>query len=357
MASSFFRIPATVAVLALALLFSAGPARATELEDDAWVQAGFHGFFHGDFANTCADQERDALLLKRADHGPDFCRLGEFVSPEYKAGKAFDALFVSWIDECGAGDRVRLFIRVGDENKKFTEWTEMKKEGEQVYPSNHRYLQYKVRLQSSSSRTTPALKSVAIYFVDLYDTMKNLKPEPVDYKNGAAAPEIVERDAWGAAKPKEPYTPMTPEAIVIHHSYIPAVSQYQGAATIRGIQDYHMNDPATGWNDIGYHFLIGPDGKIFRGRPETALGSHCVPNTNKLGICCIGNFDPGQDALPEATYRSLKALVTFLAAKYHVAPTQLWGHRDFSPKTCPGDLVYGKLPDLRTLMQALRRAR
>ncbi|MCK5685603.1 N-acetylmuramoyl-L-alanine amidase, partial [bacterium] len=142
-----------------------------------------------------------------------------------------------------------------------------------------------------------------------------------------------------------------PAAIILHHSWIPTVAQYNGASTIRGIQNYHMNDVNTGWADIGYHFLIGPDGLIYRGRPENAIGAHCIPNSDKIGICCIGNFDPEKDPLPEKTYESLKKLLPYLASKYKVSTSMLFGHRDFSPKTCPGETVYQKLPELKKVIE------
>ncbi len=165
--------------------------------------------------------------------------------------------------------------------------------------------------------------------------MKNLNPEPVDYALTLAAPAIVEREDWGAVKPSSAYSTQTPKAIILHHSWMPNASQYTGAATIKGIQNYHMTDPKTGWIDIGYHFLIGPDGKIYRGRPETALGSHCIPNTDKIGICCIGDHDPGKDPLTPATYAALKKRIPHLASKYKISKVELYGHRDFSTKICP----------------------
>src|SRR3989344_7696117 len=53
-----------------------------------------------------------------------------------------------------------------------------------------------------------------------------------------------------------------------------------------------------GWEDIGYHFLIGngklftKNGKIYKGRKEFLVGAHVYGfNKNSLGICLIGNFD------------------------------------------------------------------
>jgi hypothetical protein len=60
---------------------------------------------------------------------------------------------------------------------------------------------------------------------------------------------------------------------------------------VRGIQGFHQN--GRGWIDIGYHFLIGPEGIIYQGRPENVRGAHATPNTNKVGICLIGDYQGG----------------------------------------------------------------
>jgi N-acetyl-anhydromuramyl-L-alanine amidase AmpD len=109
-----------------------------------------------------------------------------------------------------------------------------------------------------------------------------------------------------------------------------------------------MDGAETGWTDIGYHFLIGHDGKIYQGRPETVVGAHASPNTNAVGICCLGNYDPGADQVTPAMEKALVDLLSWLSATYEIDPrTQYFGHRDFSTKSCPGDMVYQRLPEYR----------
>lgn len=339
-------------LVAAALLCCAGTAAATAEDDyEQWVQSECRDFFAGRFTHSCADPDLGAVRLERIEHGAEFHREGEFVSPEYKAAAPFDAFFISWRATCPAGDRLELFVRLGDGERNYSDWIPVVSESDRVLAADARYLQYRARLVSGDGRTTPALESVAVSFADLYEEMKNLSPEPVDYAVTPGAPAIIERAEWGAVAPSKPYTTQRPKAIILHHSWLPNASQYTGAATIRGIQHYHMTGDTTGWIDIGYHFLIGTDGKIYRGRPETALGSHCIPNTDKIGICCIGDYDPGRDPLTPATYASLKKLVPYLATKYGISRVQLYGHRDFSTKTCPGETVYVKLPELKDHMR------
>lgn len=174
------------------------------------------------------------------------------------------------------------------------------------------------------------------------------KPLPFEPAKLAAKPEIVSRAAWGARPPKGSYSSHSPQRLIVHHSYLPSQAQYKGAATMRGIQNYHMDDPKTGWADIGYHFLIGPDGVIYQGRPETVVGAHCSPNTNSVGICLIGDYDVGKDPIPPVMEQSLLKLLAWLASNYKInVNANLYGHCDFSPKSCPGTSVYARLPQYK----------
>jgi len=159
--------------------------------------------------------------------------------------------------------------------------------------------------------------------------------------------EVVERDQWGAEPPKQPYREQRVDAIVMQHSWGPAHADYGDVGSRAGIQRDHMHDPATGWDDVGYHYLIGPGGWVLRGRPETAVGAHCVPNEGKVGICGIGDHDLDCDPLLPATWRSLERLVLDVANRFDVPPHRLFGHRDFSTKSCPGETVYERFTELR----------
>ncbi|MGM0599374.1 MAG: peptidoglycan recognition protein family protein [Candidatus Rifleibacteriota bacterium] len=177
------------------------------------------------------------------------------------------------------------------------------------------------------------------------------KPMPFTPAKVTAKPDIESREDWGAKPPKYGYAQHDPQRIIVHHSYIPNQSQYKGAASIRGIQNYHMYGEHTKWNDIGYHFLIGPDGVIYQGRPETVVGAHCSPNTNSVGICLIGDYDPNKDKITPVMENALIKLMAWVASYYRIdVRANLYGHCDFSPKSCPGKTVYVKLPEYRDLI-------
>ena len=179
---------------------------------------------------------------------------------------------------------------------------------------------------------------------------EDLDAGPLPGRVEVAEPAVIARSEWGARAAREAYDLHRPEAVVVHHSWLPTQGSYYrtgGAESVAGIQRFHMDDDDRGWNDVGYHYLIGPDGNVFAGRPPEAVGAHAVPNTGKVGICVIGNYDPEGDPVTPESWRALEDLVTYLANRFDIPMTELYGHRSFSHKTCPGDEIYNRFVGLR----------
>ena len=158
-------------------------------------------------------------------------------------------------------------------------------------------------------------------------------------------PVINSRHAWIARLPRS-RKPMVPKRIILHHSWIPEIKGWEGVYTIQGIQDYHMD--ANKWADIGYHFVIGPDGSVWAGRDPGVEGAHCggtppvgvkrvFGNKGSVGICVIGNFDTEQPT--QAAINALLTLITWLQKRYNILTNMLYGHCEawsVAPKICPG---------------------
>jgi hypothetical protein len=304
------------------------------------------------FVPAFADEDANEYsLAKELNYRLYERNFGRFETPMFELEKGVDNLVITPEIEKTAEAIVRSYARF--RNEKTGDWSRFVEfEGEfhfaQLEPVNAYQLLFVVldlgKGQSTIKRFTAQGRTLG---EDLMAALSR-KPEPFESLRGWTKPAIMARDAWKARSPKSSYTPQQVLKVVLHHSWQPSQVQYKGAATIRGIQNYHMDDPNTGWIDIGYHFLIGPDGVIYQGRPETAVGSHAKPNTNMVGICMIGNYDPNADQLNPAMEKSLVDLLSWLSATYKVDPkTQYYGHRDFSTKSCPGDLVYNRLPEYR----------
>ncbi len=139
--------------------------------------------------------------------------------------------------------------------------------------------------------------------------------------------------------------------IVIHHS-----------ATDRGgakrFDQYHRK--SNGWDELGYHFVIGngtdtPDGYVEVGSRwhKQKHGAHCKTqgnyhNEHGIGICLVGNFEKEHPTPRQLA--SLRELVSFLCARCQIPVGRVTTHRDVSKKTqCPGQNF-----DLAALRRSLR---
>jgi hypothetical protein len=150
------------------------------------------------------------------------------------------------------------------------------------------------------------------------------------------------RSSWGAKPPKgTPTIVPAPERerVVVHYSTGQELGRKDSAEWVREIQRYHQDN--RGWDDIGYNFLVDAGGRIFEGRGWDVQGSHCPGwNRSGIGVCFLGNDDPGtQDATPEAR-RSIRAIFDAAQARFR-RPLAMNGHRDNRLTACPGDELYG----------------
>lgn len=103
---------------------------------------------------------------------------------------------------------------------------------------------------------------------------------------------LVPRQEWGAREPKtiEKFQGPSP-FVIIHHSYQPPACNTTETCkeAMRSMQNYHQLD--HGWNDIGYSFAVGGDGKVYEGRGFNVVGAHAPNyNTRSVGICMIGDW-------------------------------------------------------------------
>src|SRR6056297_16416 len=175
-------------------------------------------------------------------------------------------------------------------------------------------------------------------------------------------PDIQERAEWCSNCPTT-QTPVKnePTHLIVHHSAGPNSSS-DWAAVVRSIWDFHVN--GRGWADIGYHYLIDPNGEIYQGRADDIQGAHfCAQNRNAMGMCVLGTFT---DVAPSSAARSSWVdLAAFAACKWEVSPLSrsihassgldllgVSGHRDGCATACPGQTFYDQLPIWRASVAA-----
>jgi hypothetical protein len=173
------------------------------------------------------------------------------------------------------------------------------------------------------------------------------------------APTIFSCTAWSARQPSSPVSLAgnNPNKIVVHHTAFANTAdtgQSGSFAIAHEIQDLHMDK--NGWIDTGNHFTISRTGVIMEGRHRSlerlqagsnmVVSAHTVgQNTQGIGIENNGTYI--DVAPPQILYGSLVSLCAYVCQQYNLDPDEIYGHRDFNDTQCPGDVLYGMLPQLR----------
>jgi len=200
---------------------------------------------------------------------------------------------------------------------------------------------------------------------------------------GPGQPPIIARRAWaqGVAAPR-----VTPEygavrMAFVHHTENPnGYAASEVPAMLRAIYVFHRY--VNGWNDIGYNFVVDLYGRIFEARAggidEPVVGAQAGGyNLVSTGIAVLGSFM----AVPISTQarRALEALLAWKLSLHGVPPQgsvtvrvnaagayysrfpanarvplpRIAGHRDADATDCPGNVLYGELPSIRTGVRRL----
>ncbi|MCF8279370.1 MAG: N-acetylmuramoyl-L-alanine amidase [Bacteroidales bacterium] len=224
---------------------------------------------------------------------------------------------------------------------------------------------------------TAKIDSIVVHFFDPGPTLKpqtsnpnspipQLPNSPTSDRSVCTCPQPAFQGRLGWCPDGSCPTDPTPEFVadpthvIVHHTAGTNIAS-DWAAIVRSIWDFHVN--ANGWDDIGYNWLVDPNGVLYEGRGDGRLGAHfCAQNGNTTGICVMGDFT---DIQP--TGSALNTLEDFLAWEtcdenidplgtgYHTGSGMtlpfISGHRDGCNTSCPGDMLYPLLPGVRTATQ------
>jgi len=186
-------------------------------------------------------------------------------------------------------------------------------------------------------------------------------------------PSYVARSSWGASlgltNTNSNRTTTTVTHLVLHHS---AGDTYASdyAAVVRSYYIYHTQ--TNGWADIGYNWLVDPNGVVYQGRAwkssteENVVGSHNSGyNGYCLGLNIIGNYEVYQPT--QASLNKMAELMAFLCDKFNLDPLAttyfapmgvlkpvITGHKHSGGGTeCPGQYLIAKYDWFRTTVNNL----
>jgi hypothetical protein len=180
-----------------------------------------------------------------------------------------------------------------------------------------------------------------------------------------AEPQIYDTRNWNARPPNGTIQVLNsrPSNIIVHHTAGSNSNDFSldhAFAISRGIQNFHMD--TRGWIDTGQQLTNSRGGHITEGRHRSlevltggtrhVMGAH-VANNNST---CIGIENEGlyMDVnVPQRLWDSLVQLVAYIAQQYSIPTSRILGHRDFNATLCPGDVLYARLPELRSAVGRL----
>ena len=170
---------------------------------------------------------------------------------------------------------------------------------------------------------------------------------------------------WGARPPNGTIQVLDhkPTYIVVHHTAGGNSNDFSLAHAFqisRDIQNFHMD--GRGWIDTGQQLTNSRGGHITEGRHRSLeildggtrhvmganVGNH---NSEVIGIENEGLYSSVN--VTQQLWDSLVRLVAYIAQKYGIPTSQIKGHRDFNATECPGQVLYGRLPELRSAVGAM----
>jgi|GEM_PF-3443822 len=271
-----------------------------------------------------------------------------------------------------------------------------------VIPKNKKYIQFRIVLDGTNGEIPVLTRLKTIYYnpemaamytlssrddnpnkEKLSKIIKETYKEMNEYGYGYGAsprptsksypkPFIKTRKQWdplnlhpAASKWKREATNVT--HFVIHHSAMAETSN-NWDLVVQSLWDYHVK--RRKWDDIGYNYVIAPNGMIYEARGEDMKGAHfSCRNKQTMGICLLGNFN--DSLISSAARESLVRLIAWKADKEHIHPQassyhnvgyrlpHIAGHRDsnkssnacVSHTVCPGKALYKELRDIRKEVQ------
>lgn len=321
----------------------------------------------------------------------------DYVSAPTEAARPFTHMLLRREAHVPEGAILELFVRASIDGTSWSDWGEVhanydlwrETDGPDVAWSETvdvgaeaRYWQVRGVFTAAPGGAMPELRNIDVNTVNTNVFGPDGPVEPTVDPQAAitaavAKPPVVSRTAWGSADGQGSRVPPAYYPVnhmTVHHS-ADSNSLYPGqtnwAARVRAIWSFHTH--TRGWGDVGYNYLIDPNGVVYEGRAggDDAVGFHDTANYGSMGVVMIGTYS---SVAPTGTSQdSLVKLLAWKASQKDIDPLgrsyyygcansrfcapfnaggivdNIAGHRHVTPghTTCPGDALVSVLPSIR----------
>lgn len=128
------------------------------------------------------------------------------------------------------------------------------------------------------------------------------------------------------------------EWLLVHHTAGPEDAAPQDVHAAQQWRNFGRADRPVYAPRITYHYLISPEGVIYKTNWARSITWHCPgKNSRGMSFCLIGNRSllPA----PEPQWWSLVKLLRAAVRAYNRALERIGLHRTFFPTQCPGTLI------------------
>jgi hypothetical protein len=291
----------------------------------------------------------------------------------------FIAFSLRWQEETGVHkNNTSIAVRFSTDNNNWDNWqtvtmfheaeTEQATSVSKLYYLTTQQQYYQLKVTTNILQQGHVVNNVFVHAyapIENKHTLLNTDLQPVVFGGTSCPcpiPTFTNRVAWG--NPQGATSAVTGTTtvthMIVHHSAGSNTSS-NWAATVRSIYDFHTT--TQGYSDIGYNWLIAPDGTLFEGRGRTnatVTGAHfCGANGNTMGVCMLGDFTSvnittaARNTLMQLlAWMDCNANLNALGTTFHAGTNRtlnvISGHRDGCATSCPGDTFYPTLASLRT---------
>jgi hypothetical protein len=327
-----------------------------------------------------------------------------YLSPIHEAPRLFTHMLLRWNATLPVSATVELEVRASLDGQNWTDWGAASQnpdlwvpnDGDEVFWSQEiyagegaKFYQVRASLGAAPDGSLPTLYNIAVHTVDARwgderpgteDESQNEATESsssVLRPSSISKPAIVSRTGWGSpdgqgSRVRPVYYPVN--HMTVHHTADAnslSGNQQNWADRVRAIWSFHTY--TREWGDIGYNYLIDPNGVIYEGRAggDDAVAFHDTANYGSMGVSMIGTYSTVGITGPASN--SLVNVLAWKAAQKGIDPLgrsfyygcsiskyckpynagsiveNIAGHRQVTPgrTTCPGDALLATLPTIR----------